>query len=136
MKKYRIDKRMSEINYKNREDIRPGCTCDDPEPEKVEEYETLEEAQEALKKYESSIYKFSSPIGTMYEVTEYAIQEIEYEDEDDEDSELYGDVYDFSEMKIRIVNEHYEDVAQFDNYCDAEQFINNDEEDRELKILF
>lgn len=75
MTKYKIVKRTGEFK---RKEIRQGCTLNDVEPKIVETFMTKEEAIEKLKEYHSSYLKFSTPIGTLYSIEEYMVDETEY----------------------------------------------------------
>ena len=98
MKKYEIMKSYREISYKNRDEIREGCTMEqaDQEPEMMESFDSLEAAREALKKYQSEVEELRGGAGTFFGVTEYYIQNAEY----DEDGDWIGggDVWDFSPL--------------------------------------
>lgn len=135
MKKYELVKRSAEINWKERKSIAPGCTMNDPKPEKIKEFESLEEAQKELKNYKSDIRKTSGNIGTLYEVTEYVIEENEYDDEGEWISG--GDVWDFSDMTIEVVEKpSYETILTCSNMEEAEEAVNNYEGDGEVYISF
>lgn len=135
MKKYELVKRSAEINWKERKTIAPGCTMNDPEPEKIKEFESLEEAQKELKNYKSDIHKMSGNIGTLYEVTEYMIEENEYDEENEWISG--GDVWDFSDMTIEVVEKpSYETILTCSNMEEAEEAVNNYEGDGEVYISF
>ena len=57
----------------------------------MDELENKEEAMAALEKYESDVYSFSTPIGRMYEVTEYYV----------EDNETF-DIWEFSKPSEKL----------------------------------
>lgn len=133
MKKYELVKRSAEINWKERKTIALGCTMNDPEPEKIKEFESLEEAQKELKNYKSDIHKMSGNIGTLYEVAEYMIEENEYDEENEWISG--GDVWDFSDMTIEVVEKpSYETILTCSNMEEAEEAVNNYEGDGEVYI--
>ena len=102
MKKYELLERTAEIRNKNA--IVPGCTVNaalntpgyDDDPEKLESFGSLEEAKKALTSFEAKVRELSDSIGRYYEVTEYMIEENEY----DEDGEWCGggDDWGFSHM--------------------------------------
>jgi hypothetical protein len=96
MKKFEIRKNTAEYSFRKRKNIHTGCTTEqqDQYPEVVEDFDGLEEAKEALKKYNSDIRKTSGNVGTLYEVTEYYIEENVY----DEDGEWIsgGDIWEFA----------------------------------------
>lgn len=118
MKKYEIMKNSAEFNWKHRKEITTGCTMDDVEPEKIGEFEELEEAEEELKKHKTEI----SESGGLFSVTEYMIQENEY----DEDGEWIsgGDVWAFSKMEICVVDRETRNlIAVTANYEEAEETV-------------
>lgn len=89
----------------------------------IEMFDNLEAAIKALYQYKTKINEFSASTGTMYQVTEYAVQEICGDD---------VEIWEVSEMDIVVQNsETYEDVAVLHSYEDAEKYIvNHDEEVR------
>lgn len=97
MTRYEIKKNYAEV--KRMEDAAPGCTLDqiDQEPETVASFEDKEEALEALKEYKSTVEKLSGGAGAFYGVTEYYVEQNEY-DEDDEWLDG-GDVWKFAEFE-------------------------------------
>lgn len=91
--KYEVKKDTIEVSYKNRHTIKSGIifTSDCGTPKLIASFDTLEEAQEELNKHKSSICPMSGPIGTLYEVDEFYIEEAIYDDEDEwtESRDLY-----------------------------------------------
>ena len=132
MKKFEIDMRRAEISWKNRKSIKEGCTTDG-EPELIKSFDTLEEAKEELRKFQTSIRKLSNGSLSYFEIEEYMVEENDY-DEDGE-WESGGDIWEITKMHIEI-NEKpsYETVATFDNYAEAENYINKYAGERELYI--
>ena len=74
MKKFEIVKTTAEISWKERDEIKEGCTMYDVDPEKIASFGTKEEAEKELKKYKTDVcasgslftveeFSFSSPIG-------------------------------------------------------------------------
>lgn len=59
--KYEIRKNEREISYKNRAQIKQGCTLDqfDQEPEIIKSFDDKDEALNELKSYKSDIRKLS-----------------------------------------------------------------------------
>lgn len=137
MIKYEIYKKTVEIKYKDRLQIKPGCTTMDSEPELIEYFLNEKEALEALKKYESAIREFTSDSGLMYEVIEYNLEKNEYDQDGDfkENIEIF-----FSDMKIQVLDETYKLIAVFDNLADAEKLIDqhteNIDRENDYKISF
>ena len=121
--RFEIKKNTIEINYKNRMDIKPGCTLDniDSDPEIIESFDTKEAAIEALKKYSTDISTFSS-CGTVFNVTEYYIEENEYDE--DGDVVICNGVWEESKMEIILEDEDGNTIEVFDNYADAEAAYN------------
>lgn len=131
MKKYEIMKNSAEFNWKHRKEITTGCTMDDVEPEKIAEFKKLEEAEEELKKHKTEI----SESGGLFSVTEYMIQENEY----DEDGEWIsgGDVWAFSKMEICVVDRETRNlIAVTANYEEAEETVLRYEGEAGADIIF
>ncbi len=81
-------------------DLKEGCAAVDDmnaDPEIIKSFDSKEEALEELKKYKTEVHKFPSPIGSMYSVTEYYIQEVKYDEDGDWISG--GDVWEISKME-------------------------------------
>ena len=136
MNKIRFDVKRNtiEISCKDRMDIKPGCALDsiDSDPEIMESFDTKEAAIEALKKYSTDISTFSSPKGQVFAITEYYIEENEY-DEDGDPITCNG-VWEESKMEIILEDENGNIIDAFDNYADAEAAYNK--YDDECKIRF
>ena len=106
VKKYELIKRTAEI--RERSAIKQGCTVDIPaammakgmsyseDPEVLESFGSLEEAKKALASFESNIRELSDAVGRYYLVTEFMVEENDY----DEDGEWIGggDDWAFSPM--------------------------------------
>lgn len=132
--KFEIKKDNIEIKYKDRDQIKPGCTLDNmnSDPEILGTYETKEEAIEALRKYKTEISEFSYSAGRMFDVTEYYVEENVYDDNGEPES--CNGVWEESKMEIFLKNEDREIIDTFDNYADAEAAYN--EYDDECSIEF
>lgn len=129
MKKYEVKENTIEVNYKNRKSIKAGVSLEseNQEPVTIVSCETLEEAQEELKKLKTDI-KENHYNTTFYTVTEYYIEENEYDE--DGDWVTGGDIYDFSEMNIDVVEcetrkhlgtfHDFESALKFAETCDCE----------------
>lgn len=134
--KYELKECVREVKYKERKEIVKGCTVDqeDYESTLIKSFDSKEDALEELKKYKSSIHEFSSNIGRCYEVTEYFVEEVEY-DEDDEWI-AGGDIWEFSEMHIELVAENStaDTLGVFDNFADAENALNECEVDAHISF--
>lgn len=121
--RYKIYKSEAEFTYKDRFEIECSCTLNkDARVEEVTEFDSIEEAQEALSKYKSSVEEVKGWTEFVYEVKEYYLL----------DEELFQ-ILDFSEMSIPIKDEDGVIINYFDNFYEAEKFVNHD--DRELKIM-
>lgn len=98
--KYELIKNTVEISCK--EEIYEGCTLDqqDQEPEILKSFDDKAEALKALESHDTEIQRLSGGSGTYYSVTEYYVQENEY----DEDGSWIGggDVWAFSKMPEEI----------------------------------
>lgn len=98
MTKYDLVENSREIPARNRDEIRPGCTCeqDDWGDRIVKSFDNKAEALEALKAYRSDVRR-ENPHGVPYYlVTEYYVEKNDYDE--DGDWEGGGDVVAFSEM--------------------------------------
>ncbi len=125
MNRFEIVKRTAEVKWNDRFNIIPGCTEYDEEPEVIEMFDNLEAAIKALYQYKTEINEFSASTGTMYQVIEYAVQEIRGDD---------VEIWEVSEMDIVVQNsETYENVVVVHSYEDAENYIMN--HDEELRIV-
>ena len=131
MTKYELFKLNNEISWKNRYGMLPGCSIDlngSQDPEKIEEFQTKEEALEALKKYSTSVGEGSG----FFSITEYYVSEIEY---DDDGVFLNEDILEYSKMNIEVIEKpSYNVLASFDNYKDAEDFKNSYDGENEVYI--
>ena len=130
MKKYELKKCSAEFAWKERKEIKEGGTIHDVEPEKIGEFESLEKAEEELTKYETEI----SESGGLFSVTEYMIQENEYDDEDEWIDG--GDVWSFSKMEIEIVdNETLELIGTAKSYEEAEKIAEDYEGEAGVHLM-
>lgn len=121
--RYKIYKSEAEFTYKDRFEIKGSCTLDkNAEVEEVAEFGSPEAAQEALSKYKSNVEEVKGWTEFVYEVKEYYLL----------DEELFQ-ILDFSEMSIPVKDEDGVIINYFDNFYEAEKFVNHD--DRELKIM-
>lgn len=103
MIKYEIKKGYEEVRWKDRKKIMPGIATQTEEPELIAVFDTLEEAKEELKKYESIIWLLSGGAGAYYGIWEYYIEENEY----DEDGDWIdgGSIWEFSKMDLSKIAE-------------------------------
>ena len=97
---YEICSATVEVRFKDYKKIVEGVTInykDDIWDKRIEVYETLEQAREALKKYHSTCDYFSDCAGGYFDIEEYYIQEVERIIEDDKDYTGYEyDDYDYN----------------------------------------
>jgi hypothetical protein len=122
MKKYEVKESTIEVNYKNRKNIKAGVSLEseNQEPTIIASFDTLKEAQKKLKELKTDI-KENHYNGTFYNVTEYYIEENEYDE--DGDWLTGGDIYDFSEMNINVVEgETRKDLGTFHDFESALKF--------------
>lgn len=71
MKKFEIVKTTAEISWKERNEIKEGCTMYDVDPEKIASFGIKEEAEKELKKYKTDV----CASGSLFTVEEFSIQE-------------------------------------------------------------
>ena len=132
--KFEIRKYNIEIAYKDRMNIKPGCTLDNlnSDSEIIESFDTKEDAIEALKKYTTDISTFSSANGTVFDVTEYYVEGNEY----DEEGHIIAcnGVWEESKMEIALADEDGNIIEVFDNYSDAEEAYNEYDDECEIKL--
>nr|DAE94497.1 MAG TPA: hypothetical protein [Bacteriophage sp.] len=118
MAKYYITEFKKEIKYKNRRTIAPGCTLDDESPEHIKEFDSLEQAEDALKEYPTSFWSLSG----YWVVTEYGITIHEWDE--DEEEYVWYDVYTLSEMNIAVETADSHDIITIvHSYKEGEEFI-------------
>lgn len=137
MMKFELKECTREIKYKERFEIAAGCTAnqDDCESKLIKSFDSKEDALEELKNYKTEINSFSSNTGTRYNVTEYFVEEAEYDE--DGDWIAGGDIWGFSEMSIEVVEKpSYNTLAIFNNMKDAEEAADNYEGDDEVYLSF
>lgn len=116
MKKFEIKKTNAELKKVN--EIRQGASVDQDgyDAELIASFDTADEAKEELKKYSTKVDEMSG----YYSMTEYYIEESEY----DEDGDWVngGDILEFSELKIDVIEKpSYESIGIFSNIEDAKK---------------
>ena len=130
MTKFELKKQSVEIKWKDRYNIKVGCSVDhdgDHYDEIVKSFDTKDEAIAELQKYTTSITKLSSAAGKYYLVEEYYVEESNYDE--DGDWESGGDIWELSKIEIEVVKKpEYETVNVFDNMKDAEDCLSDLEE--------
>ena len=139
MVKFELKKGEVEVAYSDRFAIKEGVSIDyknyDQEPVVVASFDSLEEAENELIKYSSSISQF----GHYYLIEEYYIEEVEYvydEDYEEYREECSNGTHSFSEFKIEVVDRaSYEVFGIYRNFEDAEDAIYDYEGDEDLIII-
>ena len=91
-------KNTREISYKNRDEIHEGCTLEqmNMEPEILQSFDNKDEAITTLTQYQTSIVELNGGFGKYYSITEYYVEENEYNEDGEWTSG--GDVWKFSKM--------------------------------------
>ncbi len=139
MIKFEIKKNEREISYKNRSEIKVGCTLeqDNQEPAVIKSFDSKEEALKALKGHKTDIRELSGGTGknSYFTVIEYYVEENEYDEDDEWISG--GDVLGVSKMNIELVEKpSYTTIGVFDNYADAEKAYSDYKGEDEVYISF
>lgn len=137
--KYELVRETREFNSREIKEIAPGCVCNqtgDRFDEVLKYFDTKTEALEELKNFQSNISFVQGFSKSWYEVEEFYVRVGVYEfDPDEPDTWEYnwvdgGDICEFSEMRIRIVDERLEVLATIDNMAEAlklqDEYISND----------
>ena len=120
---FELKKSNVEISYKNRMEIKEGCSVDCEDPEIIKLFESKEQALEELKKYNTEISELSGSAGIYYNVTEYFVEQIIYDDE--EVFESIG-IVGYSKIEIEVTEKpSYETVGVYSNFVDAEDKLCN-----------
>ncbi len=139
MIRYEIVKRTAEISWKNRKEIKEGCTYDvlfkdgsADYPELIASFDSEEEAKNELKKYRTHIYEYSGIVESFYLVEEYCIEENEYDEDDDM---ITIGVCEFSEMKI-VVHDGMQEVVVCSSFEEAEEIYENYDATEDMWISF
>lgn len=124
MTKYELKESTMELREREAREIKPGCVyCrDGEEPKTLASFDSKEEALEALKPYKADIREFNTGSGRCYQVTEWYVEEVEY----DEDGELLNSpcVWAFSPMEFRLVDDDGKLHGSHDNMADAMDAFN------------
>lgn len=123
MTKYYMYKNTSEFKYRERYEIKEGCTVErdsDVEAELIETFDNKADALKTLGEYKSSVNKMKGNSSTYFNVIEYYVEKVDY----DEDGEwLNGDILEYSKMSINVVEKpSYDTLGTFDDYKTAEQY--------------
>lgn len=125
MKKYVLGKIECEIPYKHRLEIQPGVArfANDTDWEELALYDNHDDALKALSEHQSYIRKTSGVVGALWQIVEYFVEDVEFDDEENKITDYYGNI-DLSEMRISVVADN-KTIATFDNLPDAEQALND-----------
>lgn len=137
MRKYEILRKDVEIKFADRKNINCGCAVGvlDVVPETIKSFDTLEDAEKELSKYNTRIWKLSNSGGAYFTVSEYYIELNEYDFDG-----LFVDsdgVKKVSDMKIEVIEKSsYKTVFTCSAYEEAEKFISDYAGDNELFMSF
>ena len=133
MKVFEIYNASTELKFNEVKKLRAGVTQEQADiyADKISVHETLEEAREMLKAYSTTIQKF--PSNRVISVNEYYIEENEYDEDGDWISG--GDIWEFTQPEIKLVNNDTDEVmGTFNNYEDALKALKAYEGDDEIEI--
>lgn len=137
MRKYEILRKDVEIKFADRKNINCGCAVGalDVVPETIKSFDTLEEAEKELSKYNTRIWKLSNSGGAYFAVSEYYIESNEYDSDG-----LFVDsdgIKKVSDMKIEVIEKSsYKTAFTCSAYEEAEKFISDYAGDNELFMSF
>ena len=137
MRKYEILRKDVEIKFADRKNINCRCAVGvlDVVPETIKSFDTLEDAEKELSKYNTRIWKLSNSGGAYFAVSEYYIESNEYDSDG-----LFVDsdgVKKVSDMKIEVIEKSsYKTVFTCSAYEEAEKFISDYAGDNELFMSF
>lgn len=134
--KFELRREITEVDFKDRNKIKEGLFSEQENrcPDIIVSFDSLEEAQAELKNYKSSIRELSGGSGKYYSVTEFYIEKNIYDDGEWVDG---GEIYDFSKIKIELVEKpSYRVLGTFDNMEDAIKAFNSYDGDDEVYLSF
>lgn len=137
MRKYEVLRKDVEIKFADRKNINCGCAVGalDVVPETIKSFDTLEDAEKELSKYNTRIWKLSNSGGAYFAVSEYYIESNEYDSDG-----LFVDsdgVKKVSDMKIEVIEKSsYKTMFTCSAYEEAEKFISDYAGDNELFMSF
>lgn len=121
--KYTINRQWDEINDRYKRTIRASCLWDTDygrtnfDYETVEVFDSKEEALAALKNYKAEVRRFSDHNVRYWSVTEYFVEEVEF---DDDEEEINFEFLDWAEMEFSVIEKsECKVLATFDNFGDA-----------------
>lgn len=135
MKRFDLMKSTREIMFKERFEIKEGCTFDQNNmyPIIIKVFETKKDALDMLKSYKTDIRELNCSAGTYFEVNEYYVEENEYDD-DGEFVKSDG-VLEFSSIEIELVEKPgYNTIGVFYNYEDVENAYKDYDGENEIYI--
>lgn len=88
-----------------------------------------------LEKYSAYIRSLSGSTGSYYLITEYFVEEIELDEDDDFVCSL--GIHEYSKMEFNLIEKpSYNTLATFDNMRDAEEAYNDYSGENEVYIEF
>lgn len=130
--RYDVVRVIAEIKEEDRFQIRPGCAMDAPEKVDSMIFMPFEVKEEALMELEAHPAEISKE-GDSYFVTEYFVQENEY----DEEGRLCGggDILDSSVMEIEVLDRKTNQTLEtYDNWKAAESAMERLSGEREVYL--
>lgn len=140
MKKWNLYTCTFEVKHRDARKLESGCIfniCSDTCEELLKQFNSYEGAMEELKNHKAEVENYSS--NGVFRVTEYWIEEYEYDDADDfgcgcgnmEFAEMIFEVWDSENGTL---------LGTFDNYADAEDayedYVDNPGFEGELELRF
>ncbi len=121
MERFELRKSTIEISYKDRFEIKEGCTTGE-DCDIVQKFSAEEEALKKLKEYRTEIQQLSNHGMEYFLITEFCI-------------ECEGDILKYSKMEIELVEKpSYETMATFNSYEAAEKAYNEYAGENEVYI--
>lgn len=121
MERFELRKSTIEISYKDRFEIKEGCTADQ-DYDVIQKFSTKEEALEELKDYKTEVQQLSNHGKKYFYITEFYV-------------ECEGDIWDYSKLEIELVEKpSYETIATFNSYEAAEKAYNEYAGENEVYI--
>lgn len=137
--KYEIIEKTIEVKNADRMSIAQFVAADAENPTTVETFNTMDEARAAFAKYSTQIRKFSTAVGAVYEVTEYNLEENDY----NEDGEIVTDehglvvgscVRECTKPQFDVVNDVGEVIATFTDYASADNALGELDDASEIRF--
>jgi hypothetical protein len=126
MKKYEILSSGGQVPYTRRYEIVPGCTFGqfEYEPNFVSEHRTLEEALRAFRRYDTMMEQVGHGFTSYITIVEFFVIEKIY----DEEFDIWepGELHKISPIVVNVYDKRDGIIMEtFDNFFDAEQYMNS-----------